>query len=74
MANYASELIKVAEAEVGYLEKETNKKLDSKKANAGDNNYTKYWRDLANLGLMNQGKNLFSFQWKFCLMERNVLY
>lgn len=36
MANYASELIKVAEAEVGYLEKETNKNLDSKTANAGD--------------------------------------
>ena len=45
MANYASELIKVAEAEVGYLEKETNKNLDSKKANAGDNNYNKYARD-----------------------------
>lgn len=45
MANYASQLIKVAEAEVGYLEKETNKNLDSKKANAGDENYTKYARD-----------------------------
>lgn len=45
MANYASEVIKVAEAEVGYLEKETNKNLDSKTANAGDNNYTKYARD-----------------------------
>lgn len=45
MANYASELIKVATAEVGYLEKETNKNLDSKKANAGDENYTKYARD-----------------------------
>ena len=45
MSNYASELIKVAEAEVGYLEKETNKNLDSKKAKAGDENYTKYARD-----------------------------
>ena len=45
MANYASELIKVATAEVGYLEKETNKNLDSKTANAGDENYTKYARD-----------------------------
>lgn len=45
MSNYASELIKVAEAEVGYLEKETNKNLDSKTANAGDNNYNKYARD-----------------------------
>lgn len=48
MANYASELIKVAEAEVGYLEKETNKNLDNKKANAGDENYTKYARDFDN--------------------------
>lgn len=39
------ELIKVAEAEVGYLEKESNKKLDSKTDNAGDENYTKYARD-----------------------------
>lgn len=45
MANYASALIKVAEGEVGYLEKETNKNLDSKTANAGDENYTKYARD-----------------------------
>lgn len=41
----AKELIKVAEAEVGYLEKETNKNLDNKTANAGDENYTKYARD-----------------------------
>lgn len=34
--NYASELIKVAEAEVGYLEKETNKNLDSKTANVNE--------------------------------------
>jgi len=45
MANYASKVIAVAEKEVGYLEKETNKNLDNKKANAGDENYTKYARD-----------------------------
>ena len=45
MANYASELLKVAQSQVGYLEKETNKNLDSKTANAGDENYTKYARD-----------------------------
>lgn len=39
-------LIKVAEAELDYLEKESNKDLDSKTKNAGDNNYTKYARDL----------------------------
>lgn len=40
--NYASKVIAVAEAEVGYLEKETNKNLYSKTGNAGDENYTKY--------------------------------
>lgn len=39
-------LINVANAEVGYLEKASNSQLDSKTANAGRNNYTKYWRDL----------------------------
>lgn len=38
-------LLKIAEAEVGYLEKETNKNLDSKTGNAGDENFTKYARD-----------------------------
>ena len=39
-------LIATAEAEVGYLEKKSNAKLDDKKANAGSKNYTKYWRDV----------------------------
>lgn len=39
-------LIKIAEDEIGYLEKASNKNLDSKTANAGKGNYTKYWRDL----------------------------
>ena len=39
-------LIAVAEAEIGYLEKKSNKDLDSKTANAGSANYTKYNRDL----------------------------
>lgn len=38
----ASELLKVAAAEIGYLEKTSNSNLDSKTANAGSNNYTKY--------------------------------
>ena len=44
-------LIKIAENEIGYLEKASNSNLDSKTGNAGSNNYTKYWRDMANLGL-----------------------
>lgn len=39
-------LIAVAKNEIGYLEKATNDQLDSKTANAGYNNYTKYWRDV----------------------------
>lgn len=39
-------MLKIAENEVGYLEKKTNSQLDSKTANAGYNNYTKYWRDV----------------------------
>lgn len=46
MANNKQKVIDIALAEVGYLEKASNKNLDSKTANAGQNNYTKYWRDL----------------------------
>ena len=43
MANkYASAVIEIAKAEVGYLEKASNKNLDDKTANAGYNNWTKY--------------------------------
>lgn len=39
-------LIATARTEVGYLEKKSNSQLDDKTANAGYNNYTKYWRDV----------------------------
>ena len=42
----AEKLIQIARAEIGYLEKTSNKDLDSKTANAGSANYTKYARDL----------------------------
>ena len=38
-----SKVIAVASAEVGYLEKKSKASLDSKTANAGSGNYTKYW-------------------------------
>ena len=44
--NYASKVLEIALAEVGYLEKKSAKDLDSKTANAGYNNYTKYGRDM----------------------------
>lgn len=43
---YASKVIKIAQAEVGYLEKKSNANLSSKTANAGYNNYTKYANDI----------------------------
>lgn len=49
-------LIATAKAEIGYLEKATNSQLDDKTANAGSNNYTKYARDLDNLGNIYNGK------------------
>jgi GH25 family lysozyme M1 (1,4-beta-N-acetylmuramidase) len=39
-------VILIAKNEIGYLEKKNNSQLDSKTANAGSNNYTKYWRDI----------------------------
>lgn len=49
MANTVDKVIKIAEAEVNYLEKKSNADLDSKTANAGYNNYTKYGRDMHKL-------------------------
>lgn len=49
-------VISIALAEVGYLEKETNADLDSKTGNAGDENYTKYARDLDAMGFYNGRK------------------
>jgi len=55
-------VIDVALAEVGYLEKETNAQLDSKTGNAGDENYTKYARDLHEItGFYNGNKNGFAW-------------
>ena len=44
--NAINALLAVAQKEVGYLEKKSNSQLDSKTANAGSANYTKYWRDV----------------------------
>ncbi len=46
------ELISTALAEEGYIEKQSNKDLDSKTANKGNQNYTKYARDVNVAGLM----------------------
>ena len=49
-------VINIALAEVGYLEKESRAELDDKTANAGDENITKYARDLDALGFYNGRK------------------
>lgn len=56
-----NKVIQVALQEVGYLEKKDNSNLDSKTANAGSNNWTKYARDLDKLGVYNFAKN--GFDW-----------
>ena len=60
--NNVEKVIEVAKAEVGYLEKRTNSQLDSKTANAGSANYTKYARDLDNIkGYFNGAKNGYAW-------------
>lgn len=46
---YIQLVIDIAENEIGYLEKKSNYNLDSKTANAGSANYTKYGRDMHKL-------------------------
>ena len=52
MANYASGVIKLAENEIGYIEKASNSNLDSKTDNRGTKNYTKYSRDINKIDLL----------------------
>lgn len=62
MSCYVEKVIQIAKDEVGYLEKYSNSNLDSKTANAGKNNYTKYARDLDNIsGFYNGKKNGYAW-------------
>lgn len=54
-------VIDIALKEVGYVEKKSNSNLDSKAANAGSGNYTKYARDLDNISFYNGPKNGYSW-------------
>ncbi len=58
---YPSDLIKIAREEIGYHEKATNADLDSKTANSGAGNWTKYARDLDKIAFFNGPKN--GFDW-----------
>ena len=54
-------VIDIALNEVGYVEKASNSNLDSKTANGGSGNYTKYARDLDNLSFYNGKKNGYAW-------------
>ena len=56
MAYDKQKVLDIALSEVGYLEKASNKDLDSKTGNAGSKNYTKYARDLAEVSYFNGKK------------------
>lgn len=56
MSCYVEKVISIAKAEVGYQEKASNSDLDSKTANVGKKNYTKYARDLDNIPGFYNGK------------------
>lgn len=51
-----NKVVQAALNEIGYLEKKDKNSLDDKTANAGDKNYTKYARDLDELGFYNGKK------------------
>ena len=61
MGYTASKIVEIAKGEIGYKEKASNANLDSKTANAGSKNFTKYGRDLFNAGFFNGNKN--GFDW-----------
>lgn len=61
MGYTVSKLLEIARSQIGYCEKETNSQLDSFTANAGDNNYTKYARDLHNAGYYQASKQGYAW-------------
>lgn len=54
---FPSDAIRILREEVGYHEKKSNKDLDSKTANSGSLNWTKYARDLDAINYFNGKKN-----------------
>lgn len=60
-------VLAIAIAEIGYYEKISNSGLDDKTANAGSGNYTKYARDLDELGVTWGNKNGFAWCAEWCL-------
>lgn len=60
---YPSDVIRILRDEIGYHEKATNADLDSKTANSGANNWTKYSRDLDAIHYFNTPKNGPKGEW-----------
>lgn len=56
-----NKILEIASQEIGYIEKATNRDLDSKTANAGSGNFTKYARDLDKLKFYNTPKNGYAW-------------
>ena len=54
-------VLSIALGEVGYQEKETDAFLDSVSENAGDENFTKYARDLDAIDFYNGDKNGYAW-------------
>lgn len=61
MAYTAQKLLEIAIKELGYKEKASNSQLDSKEANAGNKNWTKYARDLHTAGYYQAAKNGYAW-------------
>ena len=62
-----SKVLETAANEIGYLEKASNSQLDSKTANAGSGNWTKYARDIDKLGITWGNKNGYAWCAEFVL-------
>ena len=61
MNNKAQKVVGIALSQVGYQEKESNDHLDHDTVNAGDENFTKYARDLDRMNFYNGNKNGFAW-------------
>lgn len=57
MKNHINQLLQTAKAEINYAEKADNDQLDSKTANIGSGNWTKYARDMDEFCAYNSKKN-----------------
>ena len=61
MSQKSQKVVEIALSQVGYQEKESNEHLDHDTENAGDENFTKYARDLDGLKFYNGSKNGFAW-------------